>query len=247
MELFYGQIMEATNHGVIEKQVLEENKKTLDTCIDQAFRKFYKIDPNKKISYKGQWLVVKNIVGQFAERIIQKDLLYAPFVLLAMEKRAWEVKMKLDVKGSPSVLMDGIIDRIDQKGSVIRIVDYKTGKDIVNMKGSAGQLFQKEFHNKAAMQTLFYAYLFYKNSNFSEGEVRIVPGLYNRNTLFGEDSAFGLKRNNKIIENAIPEFFEFEEGLRKTLEEMFDPEIPFQQTRDLKNCQYCSFNSICYR
>ena len=38
---------------------------------------------------------------------------------------------------------------------------------------------------------------------------------------------------------------DFEKGLNKLLEEIFDPEVPFRQTDNENNCTYCKFRSIC--
>jgi hypothetical protein len=38
-----------------------------------------------------------------------------------------------------------------------------------------------------------------------------------------------------------------EERLRKVLEELFDPAVPFDQTTVPENCTYCDFKGICGR
>jgi hypothetical protein len=35
--------------------------------------------------------------------------------------------------------------------------------------------------------------------------------------------------------------------LKGLLEEMYDPEVPFSQTDDLKKCEYCAYKEICGR
>jgi hypothetical protein len=40
---------------------------------------------------------------------------------------------------------------------------------------------------------------------------------------------------------------EFNLGLKKVLEEMFDPEVPFDQCDDIQKCRYCPFAGICSR
>ena len=40
---------------------------------------------------------------------------------------------------------------------------------------------------------------------------------------------------------------EYEAGLRGLLEELYDPEVAFNQTDDLKKCAYCPYMGICGR
>ena len=39
----------------------------------------------------------------------------------------------------------------------------------------------------------------------------------------------------------------FERLLRETLEELYNPEIPFAQCEDEATCAYCDFKAICRR
>ena len=128
---------------------------------------------------------------------------------------------------------------------VIRIIDYKTGKDKVEIKGGLDSLFtSKGDLNKAAFQTLYYALLYKTNHRFKN--YNINAGLFNRNTLFG-DEAFGLKLNYQLLQNVNELLPDFEKGLKGLLEELFNPEIPFDQTTDTDRCKLCSYQNICYR
>ena len=40
---------------------------------------------------------------------------------------------------------------------------------------------------------------------------------------------------------------EFERLLRETLEELYDPTVPFTQCEDEKSCAYCDFKELCRR
>ena len=39
----------------------------------------------------------------------------------------------------------------------------------------------------------------------------------------------------------------FEQVLNELLSEIWDTEIPFDQTHDLNKCEYCPYNGICKR
>jgi hypothetical protein len=40
---------------------------------------------------------------------------------------------------------------------------------------------------------------------------------------------------------------EFEKFLKALIEEIFNPDIPFTQTPEVKTCTYCGFKGICFR
>jgi hypothetical protein len=40
---------------------------------------------------------------------------------------------------------------------------------------------------------------------------------------------------------------EFESELDATLNELFDPTVPFRQAEDVDACKYCDYNRICRR
>jgi hypothetical protein len=107
------------------------------------------------------------------------------------------------------------------------------------------ELFDREVdHPKAAFQTLLYAWM-YKNATGEAGLIQ--PGLMNMRNLFSEDFRFGLVMKNQRLEEVNALLPEFEARLRELMEEVFNPEVPFDQTYNLKNCLYCDFARICHR
>ena len=77
--------------------------------------------------------------------------------------------------------------------------------------------------------------------------VRLVPGLINRMNLFDDGFSFGLKMGRDLVTNVDPLLPEFEARLKELFEELFNPEIPFDQTTSLENCKNCPYTQICYR
>ena len=86
----------------------------------------------------------------------------------------------------------------------------------------------------------------YKTNNQTNG-IKIVPGLINRMNLFDPEFQFGLKFGKQYITDIDSFIPEFEEHLKGLLEELFDPDIPFDQTTNLETCRYCPYQNICYR
>jgi ATP-dependent helicase/DNAse subunit B len=143
------------------------------------------------------------------------------------------------------VILSGKIDRVDQKDGVVRVIDYKTGRDKLDFENIPSLFSRENRRNKAAFQTMLYA-LLYKANHKSNG-FKIVPGLINRMNLFDRNFQFGLKVDKRYIDD-VDEFIpEFEGHLKQLLEELFDPNIPFDQTKDTDTCKFCPYQNICYR
>jgi hypothetical protein len=145
----------------------------------------------------------------------------------------------------------GKIDRVDRKGDLLRVIDYKTGKDKLNFESIASLFSRDGKRNKAAFQTLLYALLYRENfldkSRAAGTPVRLVPGLINRMNLFDEGFSFGLRMGRDLVTNVDALMPEFEARLKMLFEELFNPEIPFDQTMALENCKNCPYGQICYR
>lgn len=246
MELFYQHILDEKKSKTIEPADFEHHQTLLNRLIDHVFRKAYHLSPTKPVVYEGQRLVVREIIISFANRILAMDKAYAPFNIEALERRGLLYHIPLQADGNPVVVLGGIVDRADSKDGVLRVVDYKTGKDVTDIKGTVSDLFVRDGdRNKAAFQTLLYALLYKENTN-TEG-LRIVPGLMNRINLFDDDFRFGLKVGKDYVHDITPLLPEFEAGLKETLEELYNPDVPFDQTLNTDICRYCPYRGICYR
>lgn len=240
---FYDELAKEGN-GTIERTTYKGWEKRVDRLIDKAFILMYKLDPDKEVVYEGQRIVVRTIVKEFMGKIIQHDKAYAPFAIEALEQ-----KFNIPVAvGEHEVVLGGKIDRVDSKSGTVRIIDYKTGKDELNVE-SIESLFEGEGkRNKAAFQTMLYAYLYHKATNT---EARLTPGLMNRKNLFDKNYAFGHPLgkgySKKVIEDARQHFALFETLLHDKLADLYNPDSPFDQTTNLKSCIWCPYKGICRR
>jgi hypothetical protein len=245
MELFYKSIMERNKNNTIEAADLENSKAGVEGLIETVFRETYNLDPQKKMEFEGQRLVVREVVKHFALEIIKKDKAYAPFEIVALEKSGMTFRVAID-KAPGYAVIGGKIDRVDRKDNRIRIIDYKTGRDTLEFDSLASLFQRSEKRNKAAFQTILYAMLYQKSSSVNN-ETRLVPGLINRINLFDSDFNFGLTMAKTPITDVLPLLEEFEQHLKALLEELFNPDEPFDQTKVLKTCGYCAYKDICHR
>lgn len=246
MELFYQDIMRKKGSNMVEKSDFDDYETSINALIDQAFITNYRLNPGKPVVYEGQRLVVKEIVKRFVDRILKMDREYAPFTLEALERRDLAYSIRIDSHGHPVVILGGSIDRADRKGDVVRVIDYKTGKDELKFS-DVPSLFNRGMNrNKAAFQTFLYT-LLYKKNVVRYSNVKLVPGLMNRVNLFSDDFVFGLQHASGSLQDATPLLGEFEEHVKQLLSEIYDPAVPFDQTDDHDVCRFCAYSQLCYR
>lgn len=245
MERFYKGLYAKKKNKSVEQGDFEGMDTVIDQLIDEVFIAEYRLDPTLKVDYEGQRLIVKEIVKRFAKGILDKDKLHAPFVMEGIEQEGLLYTMKIDHAPGFAVI-GGKIDRVDRKENLLRIIDYKTGKDSLSFDTVASLFARDEKRNKAAFQTLLYA-LLYRSNHPATQDMQLVPGLINRDYLFGDGTDFGLKMKRQSVENANHLLPEFELLLKETLEEIFDPNKQFDQTTLLEHCKFCSYKNICYR
>ncbi|MCC5937906.1 MAG: PD-(D/E)XK nuclease family protein, partial [Lunatimonas sp.] len=256
-------------HGALENLYLgfiaRKKRKTLEKAdfpglkpfvgpaIEQAVRKQYFLDETQPIKFEGQMAIVRDVLHKYIIQVLKWDELSAPFQIISLEAgRKYRAQMEIEVDGVTSqVALGGIIDRVDLHEEVIRLMDYKSGKDEKQFP-SIASLFDRsdKKRNKAAMQTLFYGFLF--RQNFPDNQRPLKPAILNLREIFKEDfnpylvhvEARGKRQEVQDYEDYREEF---EQGLKGVIEEIFDPRIPFDQTDDLQKCAYCPYNKLCGR
>jgi len=180
------------------------------------------------------------------------DEAYAPFSIISLEK---EDKYERTFAISQSertyqVRLGADIDRVDLKDGSVRVIDYKSGKDareidqIEKLFDTTPGTTWKKGRNKAGFQTMFYAWLYAAKHGESHA---IVPGLMNMQELFQEDFDYRLTMNNSPLSDARPHLSYFESKLEELLKEIYDADVPFDQTEDDRICTFCDFKGICGR
>lgn len=226
------------------EKILSFKKKSM-ALIEQEFHSLYGKE-GEVFEFEGRNIIIRDVVKRMVDQILDYDATLAPITILEVEEDGKYV-VEYPIQKDLSVFLYGTIDRLDQLGEKIRVIDYKSGGDEVKFP-DVPSLFDRDHpkRNGAAMQTLMYAYLFLKKSGIPQGKV-LTPGLYNGKGLFTANFSETLKMGKDELTNALPLMNEFEIGLQQVLAEIFVSDQPFDQTDKLENCQYCEFRTICNR
>jgi CRISPR/Cas system-associated exonuclease Cas4 (RecB family) len=255
MEFLYKDFIEKENRRTVEKSDFTRLQPMLEKAVIQAFSEHYALKEGEEPAFKGHDIIARDIILKFAKRILSEDEKYAPFEIVGLEADAGEgyaLDMPIQPNGKKlSVGLKGIIDRIDRKDGQVRVIDYKTGRDDKTFV-DIPSLFDREHdkRNKAAMQVMFYG-LLYKN-RFPQDQDQVMAGLFNAKELFGGKFDIRLvhsegPRQKTPVDDITPFIDEYQKELTTLLEEIYNTEVPFDQTEDRKKCGYCPYAGICHR
>ncbi|XOV91355.1 MAG: PD-(D/E)XK nuclease family protein [Bacteroidota bacterium] len=252
MEMLYKQFIRREKREIIYPEDIFWIREMVPGVLNKTFIEHYGIKNEKKFKLEGRSLIAAEVLKKFIYKILDYDKDYAPFKIIGLEassRDGYALDIPILIAGKPiKVRLKGIIDRLDIKEGKVRVIDYKTGRDAKDFE-SIDSLIDPENNgrNKAVFQVLFYSYLFL---NKYEGEYQqIEPGIFNSRDLF--DESFEWKIFNKGIKSPVNEYRqyheEFEAIISRLLTEIYDPEVSFDQTEDLKKCGYCPYKEICQR
>lgn len=248
MELVYQSVVSEEERTITAEMIETLKKQQLASAVREAFREHYG-KSSEEFQLEGRNLIAHDIVLKMARRILEMDKDYAPFSIISLEREGGrgyfrEIGVEGEAGKPTTVSLRGIIDRIDRKDKVIRVLDYKTGRD-EKRASSIESLFDRDDkqRNKAAFQALFYALLYQPHSNEEE---RITPGLINAKDLFATDFDARIRIDKDMVNDYAPWDQEFQASLNTLLKELFDPTTPFTQTTDLRKCSLCPYAKLCY-
>jgi hypothetical protein len=187
----------------------------------------------------GKNSMLLEVVQKYIIQFLKTEKLITPFTIEGLEKKIISVISS----GKHDVNIKGYIDRLDFKDGILRVIDYKTGSS-QNTFTNIPQLFDKDKHSrvKAIFQTIMYSYMLYSEN----GSGRYQPGILNIKDLYKNTPSTNIITNKKVVllEDVMNEFVVH---LKALLNDIFDPDIPFEQTENLRKCEYCPYRILCRR
>ncbi|WP_114748923.1 PD-(D/E)XK nuclease family protein [Pleomorphovibrio marinus] len=253
LEFLYVGFMERKKRRVVHAEDFSGLKDYVYPAIEMAIRQYYFMEEDKELKLGGHLAIARDVLQKYLLQILEIDRQTAPFEIVSLEKsKRYNANFEIFPSGNAkSVLLGGIIDRVDLHRGSIRLIDYKSGGDKKVFPG-VRQLFDRDIknRNKAAMQTLFYG-LLYQYSH-PENELPLKPAIFNLKELFNPNFSPYLEKKESrkdgvLVEDYSDYSLEVEEVLREVLEELFDTKVPFDQTDDLERCKWCAYKELCGR
>ncbi len=220
-------------------KALGNDNKGVTAAIEQAFAEsYFKTDKMRPLI--GQNYLYGELIRTYVKNILECDGKLTPFRYIESERR---VNRLFALSGGQKVRLKGFVDRIDEVQDVIRIVDYKSGNAELKFD-SVENLFNKtvDKRTKAVMQVFLYALMLGEEY---PGKT-LKPVIYHLKSLSNTSIYHSISKTEKEELTDFSLYAEdFEAALRGLLDEMFDEETPFVQTKDEKNCSCCPYKGVC--
>lgn len=241
-----------TKYGHLSSETLRQTeedvshiRKVLNRTIQEEFFK-NAVNPPED----GRTLIISEVLFKYIKKLLhveQQD--WGGFTPVLLEGRV-VMPVAVGPDKSTAIRVGGCIDRMDWQENALRILDYKTGSTDRKM-ASVESLFDRGAkHNKAVTQLMIYSYIV--SSLLPWSRYTVIPGIINLRELFGSGCDYhllqgaGTRKYEPIIDfGTLKE--EFGQHLQTLLEEIFCSDQPFDQTEDLRTCEYCPYKSICRR
>lgn len=231
-----------------EADIISCQTKTEET-INLVFQEFF----SQKESNFGKNFLQKKVTNEYVKKLLLNDLhsikqsrLTNQYLSLIDLEVLLETTVNVMINGqSTPIYIKGSADRIDKIGNVIRIIDYKSSiksSDKFNFEGFE-KLFTNSDYNKM-LQLFMYAWLFVKKGMAKPEELMpcIIPfKKFEEKPRFINDNS----KEKAPLVFTTELLLEFEMHLIQEINTMLDTRLNFNQTEDVKNCEYCAYSSIC--
>lgn len=216
---------------------LKEKLMLVDQLVANEIGRQYHTETPSVDALNSMQRIMHKVASEYVKMYLQYDIdQYKAFRIIELENNEdYTLDFPITINGrQETVRLFGIIDRVDEvltsDGQLkTRIVDYKTGGDSVVFR-SLEKVFATDTENKALIQTLFYAYVFEQVT----GKSRLEPHLYVARKMREEGTLFNNGKETLEGEQLVCIQEEFVRFLRHTLEEIFDPAVPFKHHPNAK-------------
>ncbi len=258
-ELIYQRLMQKSE--VIKQADIDgllNHREVLEMIVDQAFKEeLFKVKDNSYTpEYNGLQLINRGVVISYLRKMLVIDSRLTPFRILGLENKV-ETTVRFDsTDGEREIKVLGFIDRLDEitdddQQQRIRVIDYKTGMPARKKVEEIAELFSDtEIHAEQSnyyLQALLYALIVSHSQELNQSGLAVSPALMFIQNMSDDQYDPTLKLGDSLMVRATDYEDEFMDGLRKTLREIYDADIPFEPTKDQKRCANCIYSNLCKR
>ncbi|MCH7657533.1 MAG: PD-(D/E)XK nuclease family protein [Bacteroidetes bacterium] len=231
------------------KGLIGDRNKIRDV-VNQSFTEVWFSNEDTKLNapeITGKNKVIRDVLLKYVVTLLETDLKYAPLRVIELEK-PHQIDIPVIIDGAPEkVRVGGRVDRIDEVNEIIRVIDYKTGATGNKIK-LISDLFVSGDKNRerAVFQTFLYALMLKTNGLVTP----VVPGLYSVRDIYKKNFDYRVFiQDGKKTFSPVLDISDYEvvlmDLLKKVIEEMYNPGVPFLQVEDQEICKYCLYKQLC--
>ena len=241
-ELAYDRLTERGNmvHD-FEIEALIKDEMVIERIVDEAFRQdFFHTTEDTALPYNGTQLIVRHVIKRYLIMLLTLDKRRTPFQYIESERPVYH-PITIESHGiALPILLGGTVDRIDCKEGITRIIDYKTGGKQKTIK-KVEDLFYNDKRDGYVFQAFYYAHL------LQQEYAQMAPSLLFVRKTSDETFEPNIIINNCAVTDYSPYSDEFATLLTRTIDEIFNSDVPYTPASNKDACKYCKLTSLCRR
>ena len=260
----YEYLMQLTGDRITALAIddLLKNNIEIERIVDNAFkRELFQIkDPSRRLPpLDGLQLINREVIIRYIRQLLETDKRLTPFTILGLEK---EISMPLAIRVNDhtadaqdthetTLKIGGYIDRLDsvvdpETGEErIRVIDYKTGAYHIKPLADVDAIFDPENikeHSDYFLQAFLYSHIIRRETNTA-----VSPALLFIQHAGTDDYDPTLKLGKERVRDIATEAPRFMKLLNETISDIFNADITFMPTNDMKRCHTCPYATLCGR
>lgn len=239
---------------------LRRNKTEIFDVVEQAIsEELFNLPEGTKThpELNGLQLIIREVIIKYLGKLLEYDKRMVPFMILAHESEVYKEYSIETSEGMFQLKVGGRIDRIDEIGvgtssDRLRVVDYKSGTVRPTDLKSIEEVFDVnnilKKHSDYCLQAILYSIIESENDKTYNPEQKPVsPALLFIQSLGKKDYSPVLRIGGEEITDVQRYKEDFENLLKQTISEIYEPKVPFTPTSEIKFCQMCPYRSLCGR
>ena len=223
--LIFHETIESLYKPFIGKSLEKKDLKEALRKIDKTLKKTFSV--NNELFNSGKNLILFEVIKSAIQVLIQNELNDlnngSKIKIIALEK---PIKEALNLENNTKVSITGVIDRIDEKNGVVRIIDYKTGLvSSSNLTIKDMSLICSDPLRTKAMQLMCYVWMYHKSTRCE----KISAGIISFRNLSNGTMKLKIKNSQTdLIDSS--SIVSFEKELEGLISEIMDPKINFKDS-----------------
>ena len=270
-QILYNRFVDSrVTEGMLD--ALLEDSSAIERAVDDAIRiEFFHITDvaAKMPRLDGLQLINREVIIKYVRLLVETDRRLAPFTILGLEK---PVYMPYEFVVGDKVVrtsIGGIVDRLDcvidpSTGKErIRVIDYKTGSRRPKAMPDVAAIFdpaQIPNHSDYYLQAFLYSHIIQslklkdqslkfkvQSSKFKvqSSKFKVSPALLFIQHAAAEGYDPTLCLGREPVTDIAPHSEQFLTLLHQTINDIFNPDLPFTPTDDRNRCRSCPYAVLC--
>lgn len=217
---------------------------------EEINNEFHRLGRGNRTALTGESLAIGKVIVKYLRDMLRYEAAtgqtYTFVKAEADSKAEFGRPVRYKVNENLTVNLRRIIDRIDRlSDGTLRFVDYKTGKDPIEV-ARLDDLVNPESkgYAKAVFQLMLYCNIYSIDHNY-DGPIQPIIYSFNRMAMSRSIEPIKVEKVSLTDYRSIND--SYLPILHDRIEEIFNPEIPFTQAEGDHSCKYCQFKPICGR